>query len=186
MLPAQCVSTRERSGTFPLAVTSHLLGIARKFLGRPERINGDEMNNGRLCNEEKKVPLTCTHRRKVEESRGCFPRLTSRQIVRLKRFHIQSFSLPFSMKIFWFASDIPLIRVQRIRSTTIPVSSLVGRNKQGRKALKNMHVFRLPLYTAKKGTRVSASTLSPVTFNTKHAARCRVQSQLLHSLEENN
>lgn len=181
----QRVSRRERSGTFPLAVTSHLLSIARKVLERPERINGDEMNNGRLCNEEKKVPLTCMHRRKVEESRGCFPRLTSRQIVRLKRFHIQSFSLPFSMRIFWFASDI-LLRLQRIRSTTIPVSSLVRKNKQGRKVLKNMHIFRLPLYTAKKGTRVSASTLSPVTSNTKHAARCRVQSQLLHSLGENN
>lgn len=38
----------------------------------------------------------------------------------------------------------------------------------------------------KKGTRVSASTLSPVTFSMKNPARCRIQSQLLRSLEENN
>ena len=46
-----------------MAVTSHLLSAARKFLGCPERINGDEMNNRRLSNEEEKVPFAHTHAR---------------------------------------------------------------------------------------------------------------------------
>jgi len=61
MLPVQYTSKRERSGTFLLAVVSHLLSVARKFLGGPERIDGDEMKNRRLINEEEKVLLTYTH-----------------------------------------------------------------------------------------------------------------------------
>jgi len=53
------------------------------------------------------------------------------------------------MKIFWFTSDILLVRVQRIRSTTIPV---LRKSTQRRKALKHMHIFRLSLHTAKKGS----------------------------------
>lgn len=66
MLPVRYTSTRQT-----LAVMSHLLSVARKFLGGPERIDGDEIKSSRLSNEEEKAQTM--HRRTMEESKGCFP-----------------------------------------------------------------------------------------------------------------
>lgn len=114
-----CVSAGSR--TFPLAAVSYFLTVARKLLGGPERIDGFEMNNRRLSNEEK-APLihTCTEGKWKRAGDAFFTGLTSRQIVGLKRFHIQFFSLTFPMKIFSCTFNILLVRVLRI-STTISV-----------------------------------------------------------------
>lgn len=84
-------------GDLPLAVVSHLLSVAREFLGGPEKIDGDETNNRRLSNKEEKIPLTHTqrHGKEIEESRGCFPHLLS--------FKTDRQAKEISYSIFFFA-----------------------------------------------------------------------------------
>lgn len=109
----------QHKGPSLLAVMFRLLSIARKFL----EVQKESIDNRRLSNEEK-VPFThthaCTEGKRKRAGDAFLTGLTPRQTVGLKRFHSQSYSLSFSVKIFWFASDI-LLRVQRIKSTTIAV-----------------------------------------------------------------